>query len=42
MHDKTVFNRVAALYDKMRPGCPNSLYADIFARKPCPPFLSLK
>ena len=31
MHDKTVFNRVAALYDKMRPEYPAALYADIFS-----------
>ena len=34
MHDKTVFNRVAVLYDKMRPDYPAALYADIFACKP--------
>lgn len=33
MHDKTVFNRVAALYDKMRPDYPAALYDDIFACK---------
>ena len=33
MHDKTVFNRVTALYDKMRPNYPAALYTDIFAYK---------
>ena len=33
MHDKTVFNRVASLYDKMRPDYPAALYADIFSYK---------
>ena len=33
MHDKTVFNRVAALYDKMRPDYPAALYNHIFAYK---------
>ena len=33
MHDKTVFNRVADLYDKMRPNYPSALYADIFSYK---------
>ena len=33
MHDKTVFNRVAALYDKMRPDYPSALYADICSYK---------
>ena len=33
MHDKTVFNRVADLYDKMRPDYPAALYTDIFAYK---------
>lgn len=33
MHDKTVFNRVAALYDKMRPDYPAALYTDIFSYK---------
>ena len=33
MHDKTVFNRVTALYDKMRPTYPQALYDHIFAYK---------
>ena len=33
MHDKTVFNRVADLYDKMRPDYPAALYTDIFSYK---------
>lgn len=33
MHDKTVFNRVAPLYDKMRPNYPQALYIDIFSYK---------
>lgn len=33
MHDKTVFNRVAALYDKMRPDYPAALYNHIFSYK---------
>ena len=33
MHDKTVFNRVAELYDKMRPDYPDTLYNQIFSYK---------